>query len=227
MNYEKYQLRENGRRSAPVTLAQTAQRPPALAISFPLTPGFRWAWLICARFINRLKQGVNANPLRLGWALATSASLALVAIFGTGCQTAEKPAGAAFASVLIDDHTANEIRDVAVEVFHDDGYKAPKATISNMLFEKEGSQVNNMTYGNWMGENVWIRVRAAVVPISEKTCRLQCQAYMVRDKGGASEEEVKLGHFHRKAFQKLLDEAGARLNGTWNSKAKSGAKSKS
>jgi hypothetical protein len=147
------------------------------------------------------------------------ATLLLGAILMTGCQTSEKSADASFASVMINDYTPNEIRDVVVEVFRNDGYKAAKASFSNIVLEKEGSKMNNMSYGNWMGENVWIRVKAAVVPTTEKTCRLQCQAYMVRDKGGAVEEEVKLGYFHRKQFQNMLYEVRSRLNGTWSPKS--------
>jgi len=72
--------------------------------------------------------------------------------------------------------------------------------------------MNEIAYGNWLGDiPVWVRVKGSVVPLGEMTYRLQCQAYMVRDRGTGAEEEVALSHLHKGSYQKLLDKVAQRL----------------
>src|SRR2546421_768191 len=52
---------------------------------------------------------------------------------------------------------------ISLAVFHDHGYKAPVATLAKMVFEKEGTSMDDAAYGNWMGGTpVWIRVKVKV-----------------------------------------------------------------
>jgi len=72
--------------------------------------------------------------------------------------------------------------------------------------------MNEIAYGNWLGDiPVWVRVKASIISAGEMTYRLQCQAFMVRDKGTGAEEEVALGALHRGSYQKLMDKVAQRL----------------
>jgi len=129
-----------------------------------------------------------------------------------GCQSTGKPASAHFASVEIQGNTPGQIRDVAVEVFKQHEYLVTRSTPSNMVFEKEGTEWDKVAYGNWLGGAVWIRVKASIVPVSEVIFRLHCNAFMVRDRGTASEEEVKLTSLQSHSYQKLMDEIAQRFH---------------
>jgi len=98
-------------------------------------------------------------------------------------------------------------------VFQEHGFKATEPGFDHLVFEKKGSTMNEIAYGGWMGETpVWVRVKLSVVPVAEGTCRLQCDAYLVQDKGSPIEEEKRIGSMHRGQYRKLLEEVARRLN---------------
>src|SRR5205814_1048994 len=106
------------------------------------------------------------------------------------------------------------IRGVTVEVFSEHGYKASGVGTPSLVFEKEGSGMDNAAFGNWTGSPPWIRVRVSIIPMSEATFTLRCNAALVRDRGQtAFEEEIRLRNFQAGPYQKLLDEVAARLTG--------------
>ena len=147
--------------------------------------------------------------------LAKSKSFALVALAGglliaCGCHTTSSPAS--FASVVIGGNTPGQIRDVAIEVFSVNGYTVTQNDPDNLVFEKKASRMSNFAYGDWMGDTaVWTRVKAAVVPLGDMKCRLQCRAYLVRDRGGATEEEITVSNLHKGQYQKLLDDVASKF----------------
>ncbi len=134
---------------------------------------------------------------------------------GSGCRSASKHKSGGFASVIIQGNTPGQIREVTIDVFSKHGYKNAGPGYTNLVFEKEGSRMDNAAYGNWTGSPPWIRVKTAIIPVSETTFLLQCKAALVRDKGQAAfEEEIKISNFRAGPYQKLLDEVAARLTGT-------------
>jgi hypothetical protein len=163
--------------------------------------------------MNNITNGSGQNPpcgsrvwLRI---LLCSAFCVLASL---GCQSTDKSASASFASVVISGNTPGQIRDAAVEVFGENGYKATQTDPAKLVFEKEGSRMNNFAYGSWLAdETVWVRVKAAIVPIGEMAFRLQCHAYMVRDRETATEEEVALSSLSKGPYQKLVDQVANRF----------------
>jgi len=142
------------------------------------------------------------SEMALAGALLASASIG-----GTGCKSLDKPASASFASVRITGRTAEQIRAATVVVFQQDGYTPTKVAGPEMVFEKEGSRWDQIAYGSWVNDAaVWIRVRASLVPLPPDAFRLQCQAYVIRNKGDPlTEDPVRLRHNHSKPYQALLD----------------------
>ncbi len=131
---------------------------------------------------------------------------------GAGCRSTAKPESARFASVEIHGNTPGQIRDVAVAVFQEKDYKLAQPGLNSFVFEKEGSQLRNLAYGNWIGDTpIWIRVKASIVPVEEATFRLECHAFMLRGKAETTEEEIPISNFHSGPYQKLLDEVAKRL----------------
>ena len=142
------------------------------------------------------------------WRIAV---LWLLCLISAGCHSTSQTASN-FASTTISGNTPGQIRDAAVSVFQADGYQAIRIDPAGLIFEKEGSRMNEIAYGNWLGDiPVWVRVKASVVSAGEMVYRLQCQAFMVRDRGTGAEEEVALSSLHRGAYQKLLDKVAQQL----------------
>lgn len=137
----------------------------------------------------------------------------LFQLLGTGCKSSEVPASARFASVLIRGNTPGQIAFVLRETFAAHGYSVASADQSPLVFEKKAKGLSNITYGNW-GDDIplFLRVKVRIVPVGEEaTFRIECQAYMVRDRGSPTEEEIRFSNLRSRPFQELLDEAAARL----------------
>lgn len=149
----------------------------------------------------------HLSPAARNWLLAACLAWALA-----GCSSPEQGSSSGFAAVTIKGNTPGQISEAAIAVFTEAGYAVVVPGRTRLVFEKEGSSMNNLAYGSWMGETpVWVRVRASVVPAGEATHRLECRAWMVRDHGSHLEEEVKASPMARGAYQKLLEEVARRL----------------
>lgn len=134
-----------------------------------------------------------------------------------GCRTAgsgEKRS--ALASVTFHGNTPGQITRVVDQVFASHGYSADHQSPSTLEYEKEGSVGSNILYGNWLGEGVWIRVKAHLVPIGPGDFRMDCMAYRVRDRGSSVEEEIPFSRINKGAFQKLLNECAEKLKPALN-----------
>jgi hypothetical protein len=130
----------------------------------------------------------------------------------SACRSTEKIGPTPLASVMISGNTPGQIRDATTDVFHANGFKASDSGSGPMLFEKQGGSISNFAYGSWWADDpVWIRVKASVVPAGEMNYRLQCFAFVVRDKNGSTEEELQLTQLHHHSYQKLLDEVARRF----------------
>src|SRR5882672_1290000 len=139
-------------------------------------------------------------------------AVSLCGLAVAGCRSAGKGQAPQFAAVEIEGNTPGQIRDVATEVFRSHGFRVAQAGLARMVFEKEGTGMDNAAYGDWMGGKVWIRVKASIIAVSDRNFRLECNAYTVQDKGVAGlEQEIKLSKFRRGRYQKLLDEVASRL----------------
>jgi len=147
------------------------------------------------------------------WTLSVLLAVCFAALATTGCRSAAKQEPARFASVEIVGQTHERVRDVAAEVFHDHGYLVTRNGWGSLVFEREGSAMNNLAYGNWMGGRVWVRVKATIFDVSARQCRLHCEAFILRNRGEALEEEIRIKRIHNRPYQELLDEVARRLGG--------------
>jgi hypothetical protein len=151
----------------------------------------------------------RAAPVRralLPWLLIVGSGL-----LSPGCSTTEQAQRRVLATVEIHGNTPGQIQPAAVEVFQKDGYQLAQRSASEMVFEKLGSGWHNFAYGDWLGTPMWVRVKLQFAPITDQGCRVDCRAYLVRDRGGATEEELPVGKSHHKDYQKVLDDLAARF----------------
>jgi hypothetical protein len=160
----------------------------------------------------RVSKGAGRQAGGCAWRLAALLALGLGALMNGGCRSTPKPESEVFASVIIAGNTPGQIGAMTTQVFQAHGYKVAAAGRKGLVFEKEGSTWSNLAYGSWLGDTpVWERVKVAIEPVAEAAFRLQCQAYRVQDRGGALEEETKIGQAHARPYEKLLEEVAARF----------------
>lgn len=133
-------------------------------------------------------------------------------MFMTGCRSIGKPASASFASVEIKGKTVEQIHDATVEVFRQDGFAVTADQATKFVFDREGSRMQQFSRGDWyQGAPVYERVRAEIVSLGDGKYRLQCTAYMVRDRGTFFEDETKLLNIRGRPYQNLLDKVAKQL----------------
>jgi hypothetical protein len=129
----------------------------------------------------------------------------------SGCKSPEEAKPKRFASVVIEGNTRGQIAVVVASVFQAEGYKVVRNDLHSLRFERVGSKMDTVAYGNWMGGDVWTRVDVTLEELGENKVSVECQAYHVRDPDRALEETIRMGRLHAKPYQKLLDQVAARF----------------
>lgn len=140
----------------------------------------------------------------------------LLALVGAGCSSLKESGAAGFASVTIQGRSPEQIIQVTQRVFRENGYFGSSTGGGQMVFQKQGSRMDDISYGGlgsaYYGANTMVRVKAEVVELGGDSHRLQCQAYIVRDAGDLRfEEEQRLAGIRRGPYQALLDKVAAQL----------------
>jgi hypothetical protein len=99
------------------------------------------------------------------------------------------------------------------KVFSEAGYQPGFMQGHELIFEKNGSQMDQIVHGGWLDDvPVKHRVRAQIIRLSDGTHRVQCTAYMVESAGDLRfENEKRRPHFRRGRYQDLLDKVAAQL----------------
>jgi hypothetical protein len=132
-----------------------------------------------------------------------------------GCHST-KPGSASFASVVIHNRSLPEVQQATMQVFREDGYAGAPIGADGMIFEKEGSRLNDIAYngviGTHYGQRSAIRVKSQIVDLGGNSWRLQCQAFTVRDAGDSFfAEEIPMTNIRSGPFQSLLNQVAKRL----------------
>ena len=139
--------------------------------------------------------------------------LPLLLLAWAGCRTHPNTPSSRLASILITNRPVAQVEAVTEAVFKEHSYQTTRSKASELIFEKEGTGMNTLVYGDWSSKKVWVRVKVYLHELSSvDQVLLDCDAYMVGEHGDLHfEEEHKLTSVHRGRFQDLLDEVSQRL----------------
>lgn len=146
------------------------------------------------------------------WPIVVAAMAVLVLVTGEGCHSTLKSDPHAFAAVELHGNTPGQIRGAALEVFQTNGFTLAKAAKTGDVYEKKGSTLSNITYGNWTGTPIWVRVRTRLVPIGEAAFELRGEAFFVRGKDEPVEEELPVSRLRAGQYQKILNQIAQKLH---------------
>jgi hypothetical protein len=147
--------------------------------------------------------------------LFLTAVIGLLALTNPGCKSPgpKKPSSRSMTSIALEGPTTEEIRQASLDVFKEDLWKPVYAGPNNLVFEKRGSWFNDLSYGDWGGADVWIRVKLGIKPYGVQSHLLECDAYMVREHDNAFfEEEQKVLWFKKGPYKKMLARIQAKLD---------------
>jgi hypothetical protein len=135
----------------------------------------------------------------------------LAAILADGCAS-DKPTSASFASVIISNHTPQQIREATDIVFQQNDYQAMGEQNGALVYEREATEREQRNYAGFVGahegEKVDMRVRVKIEnkDPGSNSYWLTCKAYAVCNPGqGVFETITALFDFQSGSYQKLLD----------------------
>lgn len=137
--------------------------------------------------------------------LLTAGMLILISV---GCSSTKAPHSDHLAAVLIENKSPAQIEDAILSVFKQQGYTGGRERHGVFEFEKQGTGVNTLAYGDWSNKKVWVRVKVFLGEQGTgQQSLLECDAYMVNEHGDKRfEEEHKLTWVHRGKYQDVLEQ---------------------
>jgi len=152
-----------------------------------------------------------AKIMTLGRALLLLISLGLLT---PGCKSPPKSPSNRLASVTVKDGTNKQIEAAIRAVFEKHGYElSTKREAGALVFEKKGTFMNGLIYGDWYSGGVWERVNVYYGEPEPGRTVVECDAYMVQEPDDPLfQTERKAYKTRRHIYQKLLEEVAAELN---------------
>ena len=174
-------------------------------------PGGRYPEPMIGRYMNsvrfQLQQGMSGFAQRL-----PLLSLVLVLLVA-GCKSTGTPKSSRLASVIIKGHSQVQVAQMTQQVFIENEYERALLKTADLVFEKQGTTMNNLVYGDWSGKGVWVRVKVYLRELGDPhDIMLDCNTYMVQEHNNPLfEEEHKLTKMRKGPYQKLLNEVSKRL----------------
>ncbi len=143
--------------------------------------------------------------------------LPALALLLSGCKSTSTSTSSTkssrLASVVIRGHSVADVSSATHRVFTENGYQATAIKSGDLAFDKQGSSMNTLVYGDWSGKPVWIRVKVYLRDLGAANgILLDCDAFTVLERGDAHfEEERKMTKLRHGTYQDLLDKVGQRL----------------
>ena len=107
-----------------------------------------------------------------------------------------------------------QIESATQDVFQGHAYQVTRSRPGEFVFEKQGSSMNTLMYGDWSPGKVWVRVKVYLRELgAPNEILLECDAFMVNNYGDVRfEEEYKLSKMRRGAYQDLLEEVKKKVS---------------
>jgi hypothetical protein len=137
--------------------------------------------------------------------LALALCLTLVSI---GCKSTPQTPSNRLASVIIKDRMPDEIDAAIRAVFEKHDYElAHRRESGGLVFERKGTFMNGLVYGDWYSGGVWERVRVYQLQLEPEKTLVDCDAYMVQEHDDPFfQSERKPYTTRRHVYQKILEE---------------------
>src|SRR5271170_8152517 len=94
---------------------------------------------------------MNASSMIVSRAAGWTGLLLATALLMTSCASSDKPASASFASVVIVNHTPQQIREATDKVFQQNGYQALGQEGDALVYEREATEREQRDYVGFVG----------------------------------------------------------------------------
>ena len=139
---------------------------------------------------------------------------ALVALFAfvaamltAGCGTTKPRVSNRMASIVVTNQPSEKIDAALRTVFKGHGYEEGKPEDDELVFQKPGSFMSTMIYGDWYSGGVWERIKVYQREMDINRTVIECDGYMVQEHEDPLFQNEKREHSTKKGhLQDLLQE---------------------
>ena len=152
-------------------------------------------------------------PGRIARSGALFVLLALAAaVLTTGCHTTKGSVSTRMASIIVTNRSSEQIEAAISNVFTKHSYEEGRAEEDELVFQKPGSLMNGLVYGDWYSGGVWERVKIYQRELDPARTVIECDGYMVQEHEDPMFQKEKREYKTKKGhLQELLNEVGQEL----------------
>jgi hypothetical protein len=152
----------------------------------------------------------HRNFTRSGAAVFLLALAAMV--LTTGCQTTKSSVSNLMASIVVTNTPAERIEAAVNEVFTKHSFEEARAKEDELVFQRPGSLMSGLIYGDWYSGGVWERVKIYLRELDPARTVVECDGYMVQQHEDPLFQKEKRQYKTKKGhLQDLLNEVAQEL----------------
>lgn len=146
-------------------------------------------------------------------------SVALMVLFAltavlptTGCRTTKHPESKRMASIVVTNASAEQIEAAVDTVFKKHAFEEGRAAEDEQVFQRPGSVMSGVIYGDWYSGGVWERVKVYQRELDPARTVVECDGYMVQEhEDPLFQKEKRQFRTKRGHLQDLLNEVAQEL----------------
>ena len=133
-------------------------------------------------------------------------------VLGTGCATSKASVSNRMASIVVTNVSSEQIAAAVNTVFKKHSFEEGKAEEDELVFQRPGSFMSGLVYGDWYSGGVWERVKVYQRELDAGRTVVECDGYMVQEhddpmfQNEKREYKTKKGH-----LRDLLNEVAKEL----------------
>jgi hypothetical protein len=134
------------------------------------------------------------------------------AILATGCRSPNGAVSNRMASIIVTNRSSEQVEAAVKAVFEKHAYETGRSEEDELVFEKHGTFMNGLVYGDWYSGGVWERIKVYQRELRPTETVVECDAYMVQEREDPLFQKEKKEYKTRKGHcQKLLKEVAKDL----------------
>jgi hypothetical protein len=157
--------------------------------------------LISAQSLPKLAALIKTRPTSLCWITLAVACL----LSGCSSTPPNKTGSHRLASIIVENRSADQIDASLVKVYESHAFHLRRKD-DNLIFEKPGTIMNTLAYGDWYGGAVWERIVIYQTELEPGRTLVDCDAFMVQEPDDPLFQKVRQVYGSRRSnCQELLD----------------------
>jgi hypothetical protein len=135
-----------------------------------------------------------------------------VVVLTTGCQTTKPVVSNRMASIVVTNVSSEQIEAAVNTVFKNHSFEEGKAEDDELVFQRPGTFMSGMIYGDWYSGGVWERIKIYQRELEAGRTVVECDGYMVQEHEDPLFQNEKKQHKTKKGhLQDLLNEVAQEL----------------